>query len=75
MSDAESFEGYQRADGRAGVRNRLLVLSPTGLTGPTARRIAEEHGGGLTFQSEEGKGTNFVLRLPLAGPPDDGVTG
>ena len=47
----------------------------SGLGLPTARRIAEEHGGSLTFQSEEGKGTNFVLRLPLAGPPDDGVTG
>jgi signal transduction histidine kinase len=40
----------------------------SGLGLPTARRIAEEHGGGLTLESEEGKGTDFILRLPLAGP-------
>lgn len=35
-----SFAGYHRPDGRIGVRNRLLVLSVGGLTGPVARRIA-----------------------------------
>lgn len=40
----------------------------SGLGLPTARRIAEEHGGRLTFASEVGKGTDFVLRLPLDGP-------
>ncbi len=44
----------------------------SGLGLPTARRIAEEHGGSLTFESEEGKGTDFILRLPLAGPPEGG---
>jgi signal transduction histidine kinase len=41
----------------------------SGLGLPTARRIAEEHGGTIHFHSEPGKGTDFVLRLPLAGPP------
>ncbi len=41
----------------------------TGLGLPTARRIAEEHGGSLVFETEVGKGTDFVLRLPLRGPP------
>ena len=41
----------------------------SGLGLPTARRIAEEHGGALVFESEAGKGTGFVLRLPLGGPP------
>ncbi len=36
----------------------------TGLGLPTVRRVAEEHGGTLTFQSEAGKGTQFTLRLP-----------
>ena len=36
----DHFSGYHRPDGRVGVRNMLLVLSVTGLTGPTARRIA-----------------------------------
>jgi signal transduction histidine kinase len=40
----------------------------SGLGLPTARRIAEEHGGTLHFHTEAGKGTDFVLRLPLAGP-------
>ncbi len=40
----------------------------SGLGLPTARRIAEEHGGSLTFETATGKGTDFILRLPLAGP-------
>ncbi len=38
----------------------------SGLGLPTARRIAEEHGGSLDFLTEPGKGTDFVLRLPLS---------
>ncbi|TMV04223.1 hypothetical protein FGK63_18220 [Ruegeria sediminis] len=34
------FLGYHRPDGRVGIRNRLLVLSIGGLTGPASRRIA-----------------------------------
>lgn len=34
------FLGYHRPDGRVGIRNRLLVLSVGGLTGPACRRIA-----------------------------------
>lgn len=41
----------------------------TGLGLPTARRIAEEHGGTLTFVTDPAKGTDFVLVLPLRGPP------
>lgn len=40
----------------------------SGLGLPTARRIAEEHGGSLDFETDPGKGTDFILRLPLAGP-------
>ena len=43
----------------------------TGLGLPTARRVAEDHGGGLTLQSEPGKGTQFVLRLPARGAEPD----
>ena len=35
------FLGYARANGSAGVRNHLLVLSVAGLTGPAARRVAQ----------------------------------
>jgi signal transduction histidine kinase len=37
----------------------------SGLGLAMARRIAEEHGGSLTVQSELGKGTDFSLRLPM----------
>jgi signal transduction histidine kinase len=57
-----------------GIRERVWEVyfsgkkGGTGLGLPTARRIAEEHGGTLTFETEVGKGTDFVLRLPLRGP-------
>ena len=35
-----TFLGYHRPDGRVGIRNRLLILSVGGLTGPACRRIA-----------------------------------
>jgi signal transduction histidine kinase len=43
----------------------------TGLGLPTARRVFEEHGGSLHFETEVGKGTDFVARLPLRGPAGD----
>jgi altronate dehydratase large subunit len=39
VTASDCFFGYSRADGRVGIRNFLLVLSCTGLTAPTARRI------------------------------------
>jgi signal transduction histidine kinase len=38
----------------------------TGLGLPTARRIIREHGGSLRVESELGKGTRFVISLPVA---------
>lgn len=43
----DQFLGYSRPDGQVGVRNRLLVLSATGLTGPTGRRISTALPGSL----------------------------
>lgn len=37
----------------------------TGLGLPTVRRIVEEHGGRVSFESEPGKGTQFTLHLPV----------
>ncbi len=42
----------------------------TGLGLPTVCRVAEEHGGALTMESEVGKGTQFTLRLPARSPAD-----
>ncbi|MSU88698.1 hypothetical protein GE300_03570 [Rhodobacteraceae bacterium 2CG4] len=36
----DAFQGYRRADGRAGIRNHLLILSVCGLNGPGARKLA-----------------------------------
>ncbi|MCK4625559.1 MAG: HAMP domain-containing histidine kinase [Phycisphaerae bacterium] len=38
----------------------------TGLGLPTARRIVRRHDGDITLDSEPGKGTRFVITLPLA---------
>jgi len=35
---------------------------------PTTKRIAELHGGTIEFQSEQGRGSRFTLRIPLAPP-------
>jgi signal transduction histidine kinase len=32
---------------------------------PISRRLAEIHGGSLTFASQEGVGSIFTLRLPI----------
>lgn len=37
----------------------------TGMGLPMVRRIVEEHGGQITFESEEGKGTQFRILLPV----------
>ncbi len=42
----------------------------SGLGLPMTRRIVEAHGGTITMQSELGKGTRFVIRLPVPGPPE-----
>ncbi|MCQ4574585.1 MAG: ATP-binding protein [Candidatus Brocadiales bacterium] len=37
----------------------------TGLGLPTVERIVEEHGGTVSVNSEEGKGSSFIVQLPL----------
>jgi len=37
----------------------------TGLGLPTTKRIVEQHSGTISVQSEEGKGTNFSIKLPI----------
>lgn len=53
---ASTFEGYRRADGRVGVRNRVLVLSPTGLTSSAAARVAALVHGTVCVTSGYGRG-------------------
>jgi len=44
----------------------------TGLGLAVAKRIAEEHGGTLTMESEEGRGAIFRLSIPADGPTANG---
>lgn len=44
--------------------------SGSGLGLPTTRRIIREHGGSISVQSEPGRGTRFLITLPLAGEPE-----
>jgi altronate dehydratase large subunit len=51
-----TFQGYSRADGRVGVRNYVLVLSPTGLTSAAAARISSLVRGTICVASGYGRG-------------------
>jgi altronate dehydratase large subunit len=52
----DHFLGYPRPDGRVGVRNHVLVLSPTGLTSAAATRVASLVRGTLAVTSGFGRG-------------------
>lgn len=51
------------------VFNAFFSTRPggSGLGLPTSRKIVEAHGGSLTVRSEPGKGSQFTIRLPIAG--------
>ena len=50
------FWGYLRKDGKVGIRNKLLIISITGLTGPTARKISSLIQGTLFIDNPYGGG-------------------
>ena len=52
----ETFDGYRRSDGRIGVRNHVLVLSPTGLTSAAANRVSGLVRGTISVTSGFGRG-------------------
>jgi len=51
-----TFHGFLRADGAVGIRNHVLILSVTGLTGPTARRIGRAVAGTRVIATPYGSG-------------------
>ena len=52
----DGFLGYVRPGGAVGVRNPVLVLSATGLTGPSARRIGAAVEGAAVVTTPYGGG-------------------
>jgi len=42
----------------------------TGLGLSIAQKIVTDHGGTISLQSEEGKGTTFIIRVPRCGPSE-----
>jgi altronate dehydratase large subunit len=50
------FDGFPRADDSVGVRNHVLVMSVTGLTSPTARRIGRAVPGTRVITTQYGSG-------------------
>ena len=53
------FDWFHRADNVSGR------IHGTGIGLASARQIAEQHGGAITVESEEGAGAAFTVRLPL----------
>ena len=75
------FLGYRRADGRVGVRNHVLLLSPTGLTSAAAMRAASLTRGTVCVTSGFGRGQvtadaqlHFDTLLGLACHPNIAAT-
>ena len=55
-----TFYGYRRPDGRVGVRNRVLILPASVCATDTARIIAQQVEGAISFNNQQG-----ALRWPL----------
>ncbi|WP_323766299.1 UxaA family hydrolase [Marinovum sp.] len=62
---APTFLGYQRAKGRPGIRNVLLVLNLTGLTAPSARHIAQDLVGSQLITMDHGVAINGRGEAPV----------
>ncbi len=62
---ARIFERFYRVD-----KARSRDTGGTGLGLAIVRHVATNHGGEVLVSSTEGEGSTFVMRLPLAPPPD-----
>ncbi|MBV9278473.1 MAG: ATP-binding protein, partial [Chloroflexi bacterium] len=58
------FERFRRG------RNAGRDVPGSGIGLATACQIVEQHGGTIEVESREGRGSTFIVRLPLAGPDE-----
>ncbi len=65
---ARVFERFFRADN---ARRRESELKGTGLGLSICRAVVEAHGGEISVTSQLGKGTTFIVVLPLARPEEN----
>ena len=49
-----NFFGYQRPDGRVGIRNHVLILPASVCASDTTRIIANQVNGAVTFNNQQG---------------------
>ena len=61
------FYGYERPDGKVGVRNHLLVLTPMDCSYEPAKKIAEQVEGAVAVTQTYGCGNDSMLVHNLAG--------
>ncbi len=59
------FDRFQRVN-----RAATPTVTGTGLGLSICRGLVEEHGGTVRVDSEYGKGSTFIVRLPVDGPPE-----
>jgi signal transduction histidine kinase/CHASE3 domain sensor protein len=59
------FERFYRA-------SNVGRIPGTGIGLAGVRQIVEQHGGTIAVESKQGEGTTVTIRLPLAGPPEQG---
>jgi two-component system sensor histidine kinase SenX3 len=64
------FERFYRVD-----QSRASSTGGTGLGLAIVKHVASNHGGSVSVWSEEGLGSTFTLRIPLAGPADHPAAG
>ncbi len=63
------FERFYRVD-----QSRASSTGGTGLGLAIVKHVASNHGGSVSVWSEEGLGSTFTLRIPLAAEPVDAPT-